>query len=290
MTALAATGCNSDIFVPDTRPSEPEISLPGDGGEASVRFHPAGLRRIRLENELGECGDCFNAEGELVASDTPSEVAMIVYRTDWQQLCVDVDGNVLTFRSVENSSEAYTLWLRLEYESTIDIVTVNVEPGAPFELVEAVYETQVRVDDKFRKSSTILSVNNDGDSPLSVTVRPYQSVMGEAVVKPRDLWAIGLEVNMPMLTRYGDRWRIGEERPVRLGEVMRYEPQYLDRDCSVTVEVPPGRFKVITTVMWSSATAGCILDFVNPVTGYKFFTLAECQFLEPISYEVKLAE
>lgn len=153
LLALVLAGCNSDVFLEEADiPESQSVTIDGDGGEATFTIPLKGLVYFGPDLMSSSVHYCtyYNAAGEQIESNAPaSEVARIVYETDFMKYELLRDGSRLTIRSVCRTRQYDdNLSVRLEYTYGVRFIGVTILPGKPLKLLEVAYPDGLTVDNR----------------------------------------------------------------------------------------------------------------------------------------------
>lgn len=287
---LIASGCNSDIFVDRTEPGLSEVTLDGDGGSASVRINARNLQWLGFSIENDRSVTYYDSRGDTIPFDCDaSQVSRIVFSSVFQQLIVRKDGDRLLIESVENGSpDTSRLLLMLDYGFRMEYITIFVQPGEPVRLVSADYDS-IEITARHRSQKRATTVNNVTDSPVFISVNPYDGCNVSTYVETWSLHFSLMSFSMPLPEHTAQGWVVGEPRTVMLGSTT-----YSSVDCgglSVDIEYPPKRdSRSVVCVDYETVHALGTLTFSNPVSGRIHKTPFKCSVIAPVSYEISVEQ
>ena len=288
--SLVISACNSDVFIdgPDS-PTEKEFYIEGDGGEISFNISRKGLVRISIDHVSDDRGyTYYNSNGEEIPEKSPvSELARIHYENRWIMYDVEIEGDKLTFKSIENCQDILNHTIRLEYDYTTRFILVNTTAGLQTEVLRVEYDKTLGNIDNSQTRTKTLTVNNSSSNPTTIGIKPYIGIQSAGIVEPEERWARYLKLKMPVPTFVEGKWLLTDDKEITLASSLYYFTP--DWDISTDVEIPANKkADILTTVTMSKLNAHGMIEYVNPISERHFTTSFTCTFVEPIDYDINL--
>ena len=292
--AVAAAGCNSDIFIdgPDV-PDTQSATIDGNGGEASFTIPVKGLIKFSFDNVSESNSRYYNAAGEAIDPDSPaSEVARIVRENDFLKIEILKKGSKLTIRSTCLTFHSEAHWsIRLEYTYGTRFIEFGVRPGKPLLLRDVVYGNGLKVYDRAHVTTRRYNVVNDAPLPMSVTIMPYLNELATILVEPERpySWVGNYTLTLPVPVFTDGEWILAEKNGIRPDTKYSYEGP--DRMTKTEVDVPAhAHVNIITDVTYTGAEASGYMLFHNEILDRQIIEKFKVRSLYPVSYEIRIED
>ncbi len=199
-----------------------------------------------------------------------------------------INGNQLTFTSIESADTYYTVIIALEYSYVTRFITAEILQGQPLQLVDVTYSDDITVTEDAGTIVSRESLTNKSSLTQILELYPMIDAQGKAygVVVSEETWARGKTVDMPALQFADGKWSMAEISDVLIGE--KYGiiiPNLLEK---TSVSVPANSKAVATsTITLTTASVSGKAAFRFPVSGRLLTTRVKCEAMYPSKYEVK---
>ena len=295
LSCLTITACNNDIFVEDTSPSVNEVKLDGDGGTAIITYKPNGIKGIYIgsTDNYNTYTYYYDKNGDILGDGSFSfdNIGSITYQSMWSWIDIDINGDKLTIRSIENSSaDEQEIYISLDYGHISESISLIVFPGEPIKMTFLVFvDNNINITPISKIESHAQTFRNNSPTHQQIEFRPYAGREGVALLDPENFWANNLEVETSLPTYLNGKWTLDDNEIHRmiLGQRLCYVPKGMDQDITVKVEVPPyTTVKAVCGVEYSSITLPFFVNFINPVSGREFTEIGVCTVSEPVEYRI----
>lgn len=294
LLALVTTGCNDDVFVDDSTPSENSVSIDGDGGEAEVRYQPKGLMYMSFDVYGGNNPYVYLGKDgkKLTGEFKPSEIKRIELTNVYEDFYAEVNGDMITFHSVENSSGMdLNHQLRLDYGYKVEFVDVNVRPGSIMQLKTLTYDFNSVVELPQQKRTSVTHYTNNGDHNIPIGIKPYASHKASAVLNPEQSWAKYIEIEASVPMREDGGWAIGPKRQMRLSSKIYFTPEGVDANRTFNFDIPAQSTRdIVTTIIYITSRIPIEAVFVNPQSGREQKVKGTCEIDEPTDCNVEMKD
>ena len=296
LTALASilSACNNDIFVEDTRPSEKEIVLEGDGGIHTLTIQEKGLQKIALDiyGNSNNSITYYDKNGNIIPPETPvSEIARINYTNIYIIFDILLEGNSMTLHCTElTAGNEWDVPIILDYGYCLEYINVKIQTGRPMELLRIDYDmAQSEVSEKIKDDAGTVYINNS-EQVLKVGVRPYMTQQASSVLAPEYSWAKYINVETIMPVYAGDKWVLSESAIAAMtAETRYYFPESIDRLMTVPLEIPAhSATRVTCSITYSNIKVPFYATFINPVSQREFHTSGTYIASEPVDYKIHI--
>lgn len=181
--ALVITSCNSDVFVPDTRPSSMHVILDGDGDSIVIAYNPEGLKHVGLQHLFSFPIQVYDKEGQLVTGDIdPARLGRVVLKSP--SIDMEFESTPAGIKVKVNECiyvGMVTMYLDLDYGYTYYSVEVEVKQCSPYDIQDVTYDmAAMSVFGPWAEdASSIFVINNDTDQEIRVPQYPLKDEFGE---------------------------------------------------------------------------------------------------------------
>lgn len=292
MVALA--GCNNDVFLEEPlMPDDQSATIEGDGGEAVFSIPTKGLERISFDliGESNKYCTYYDHSGNIIDAKSPaSEVAKIVYETNFNKMEIIHNGTQLIIRSICNTSDyAWNTGIRLDYSFAVKTIGVNILPGRPLVLQNVEYHGDpVLTESTLVKTSTV-QINNQSESDKEWEDYPYINAMAEIIAVPDRystwLYADVLPIEVPVYENGQWVW----EKKEGLKADIRYTYRRPDYMHKVMIEVPAKTVvRIYSDVTYVQAKAACSITYLNEILDRQIVANFNVTSLYPVSYDIRI--
>ena len=274
LIASIASSCNSDIFIErENLPDITDITLDGNGDEWSSVFSRNGLTRVYINPE-DSSDDAkylkyYGMNDDVVDASCPfDELRDIQYNTPSRFYSIGFYGGMIYITCHYNVMSEKSIRVYLEYDyGMTKTINVTMTEGKPMERGVWLPDGEPTLDWDFEQISHRRSFKNDSSLTQKFQLDPFADSRCSDQVIPKDSWAMGLTLDMPMpmpVFRF-DEWGWEEYKGIRFGE-MRSFPQTVYARDRLTVEVPPYTKATVTyTVIYSRFTQMGAISLYNPI-------------------------
>lgn len=293
---MVLSGCNNDIFLDEPlMPDDLSATIEGDGGEVTFTIPTKGLEHISFDTIGDEIRYCtyYNHSGSIIDVKSPaSEVAKIVYETDFNKREIIHNGTQLTVRSI-CSTDNYerTIGVRLDYSYTIQTVKICILPGKPLILENVEYHGEPVLTESTLVKTSAVQINNQSESDKVWEEYPYVNALGEILVEPDrySRWLLGepLPINVPVYDNGQWIWEVKEGLKGDIKYTIR-RPDYLHK---VEVIIPANTvLRVFSDVTYVQAKASGTITFLNEILNCHITVDINVTSIYPVNYEIRIEE
>lgn len=289
--ALALAACNADIFVEDTRPSETEVVLEGDGSTHTLTFQPNGLRHIGISNYGAQNHvSYFNRDGDAISPDNITDIARISYDDPRFNFEIRIEGKQMTLQSLENliTEQPMELYLTLTYDYMSVGIQVTINPQKPLELVNIVYRMDEREEKPGERAyETTFFHTNNSDEVFEGVNQPLRLYTSTACLELDEKWTQQQKVTIPLITFLNGIWQTDDQRTLRIGETYEYKSKYCEEDPGVPFSLAPHkRSQYSFAIFHTSVRVPCELTFRLPSSGQEKVVSGTYTVNEPTDYKM----
>ncbi len=289
--SLAATSCNSDIFI--DKADIPEVSdytIEGSGGSLTLIISRKGLKHVNMFDEISGNSELtyYGKNGEVLSSDSPaSEIESISLVNDLRSFGVGFHGDYLYFTSYYNcTDEDSKATLRLVYDYGERVINFSITQSEPIQLLFASYNTDMEITPDIEKVARRFTFNNKGTTQQSISFQPLSSTPARALIEPKDAWAKNLNLELPLPVYYFDEWML-HSYDCRTESFTWIEYPAMDAGKTVRIDVPANSsVTVVTIVNYAKVVIKGEINARNPVLDYQLSTPFTCTAFYPVSYEI----
>lgn len=271
LAAAVSTSCNGDVFVDSNDlPEVSDVTIDNDGGQWESAFSRKGLTKVALDVPHDEVRyvKYFDRKGTEVKADCPaSDLGAIVYENPMLSFNIGLSGDMIYIGSLYNASESgrsFTLHLDYGYGEN-KTIRFTLTPGRKLQKTFCITTGELQVVDNFASRTRNESFHNDSPVSQKLVIQPYLDVRPSDEAVPSDEWAVGLEMDLPMLFYNGHEWEWREFGNIRLGERRDFAMgQSSDEEIVVRV-APYSTARITYTLKYSRATRDGVIGLFNPV-------------------------
>ncbi|MDO4320769.1 MAG: hypothetical protein Q4C34_09360 [Bacteroidales bacterium] len=294
---MSITSCNNDIFIENTTPSDHEITIAGDGGEATVIFQPKRLQKIDVDTHGHNDGlTYYDRHGDVVASDSPvSDIYRIRYETVYGSSDIIIDGDRMLVKSSEliESAGEKTLSIILDYGFITETIYVTVTPGAPLVMTSFRYDTDnLRVENGVRTERDGSLYSNKTQSDWPVFVMPYANMSSSICLYPFNGMYKDIHADVPCPVSVDGSWVISDHViSLIIGEQYKYTDDGVDRKLKFEYIIPPGKaMNVICDVTYDGVIIPFAATYRYPVSQREIAVDGNCYVSRPASFKISCDE
>lgn len=293
---MLLSGCNNDVFLDEPQmPDDLSATIEGDGGETVFTIPTNGLEHISFDllSESKKYCTYFNHSGSIIDSNSPaSEVAKIVYETDFSKREIIHNGTQLIVRSICSTSD-YDLkvGIRLDYSYTVKIIHVNILPGRPLVLENVEYNQNPLLTESTLVKTHTIQINNQSESEKDWEDYPYINALGEILVEP-DRYSSWLNydylpIEVPVYDDGKWTWQIKDQLKANVKYTYR-RPDYMHK---VTMTIPAKTVvRIYTYVTYVQAKASGVLTYLNEILNRRIIVNFNITSIYPVSYDIRIEE